>query len=223
MYWQTTSILMWQINNNLETFDLWSIGLAILFCIVFAVNLKLMVATNTHNLFSVFLLIFSMGSYIAASMFFGKLETAAVFNAWNVLTSSSVFFFTMLLMIASCMLCEYAWRSIHYIIEEVLVKQTIKLFTKPKSMSGSSSSKKMDLKSDFGENRSSREVEIKITNSINNNNIEDSLEEEFITKESNDEVKIKAPEKEITIHTIPNDIDQSIVYDPYLRRCNYIL
>lgn len=207
IYWQTTSILLWSINNYFEMFDLWAIGTAIYWCIVFVVNLKLMIATNTHNSFSVFLLIASMCSFICIIFYFSFSPTTEMYALWTIFVKSYTFLALMILMIASCMLCEYAWRSIHYIVEEILIKRTLLFFTKQKGTS--ISSKKIIINSDT---ENSKDYEIKLISSINYNNIRQDLSDDMRSLTTNDNV---------VVHPLPNDVDQNVIMNQN-KRCKYI-
>jgi hypothetical protein len=209
IYWQTSNIFIWAITNDYEIYDLWSMGTAILFCIVFVVNLKILIATNTHNLLSVTLIIFSTGSFIVCLFFFDKFPTLVSFHVWTLFIHSSIFFLTMLLIIASAMLCEYAWRSVHYIIEEIIIKRVAQ---KKSKSTTSSSSRKIDLKSEDGR---LIEYEVRLTSSINNNNISEE-EKEDKEKKLNEEGKEK--ENKMIIHETEGDLDQDILYNKH-RKC----
>jgi hypothetical protein len=128
LYWQISSIFTWAITNadfQGEMFDMWSLGTAMLFCIVFVVNLKLIISTSTHNTFSVFLIVFSLGSFIGVLWWISLFQSNPGFDVFNILMKNHIFAITMILMIASCILCEYSWRSLHFIVEEILVRTNI--------------------------------------------------------------------------------------------------
>jgi hypothetical protein len=103
--------------------DLWSLGSSMYTCIVFVVNLKIMMATNTHNLFSVFLLLFTTSSYLITLYVSSKIPQTQVTGEWESFMCSLTYLGALLHIITACVLCEYGWRTIHFLLEEYLIKK----------------------------------------------------------------------------------------------------
>jgi hypothetical protein len=124
IYWNNTNVLSFLIKDSKsEMLDLWSLGSSMYTCIVFVVNLKLMLATNTHNLFSVFLLTFCTSSYLVTLWVSSKIPSTQVTGEWDNFMYNLTYISALVHIITSCVLCEYAWRSLHYIIEEYIIKR----------------------------------------------------------------------------------------------------
>lgn len=215
MYWQTSSILLWNINTENAMFDLWSIGTAIYWCIVFVVNLKLMIATNTHNIFSVILLFASMSAFIIVLAVFSNFISKEIFAQWDLFFKSPTFLLLMVLMIACCMLCEYAWRSIHFFVEEIIIKRTISFFNKHKHIGSVQSSKKIHYDSTHTSKTDLNEVFI--VSSINSEQGQREIENKLLGESE----IISDPNEKIIVHPLPNDVDQSVIFN-YNRRCIYL-
>lgn len=192
IYWNLTYFLMFAVNSYDSPYDLFSIGHAIYTCIVFVVNLKIMIGTNTHNIFSVILLIFSTSSFVLviffSSMFFRDMQT---YGSWSMLFGSKLFLLSIFLVIISCILLEYGYRSLQFLIE--------KLITANKDKESIDTDKKSTVEpiEDLDEQMSSKGFSIKINNSINKHTEENLIDE--------------------TSPVEPVDQDQSIVLN---RKCN---
>lgn len=102
--------------------DIWSLGSSMYTCIVFVVNLKIMMSTNTHNLFSIFLLLFSTSSYLITLLVSSKIPQTQVTGQWESFMYSLIYLVAIVHIITACVLCEYAWRTIHFILEKYLIK-----------------------------------------------------------------------------------------------------
>lgn len=117
-------IELFAITENGQPFELWSMGSIAYTCIVLVVNVKIMITTNTHNIFSVILFSFSISSYFVVILVASYISTMNIFGLVQLLLKSKVFFLSIMLIVSSCIFVEYAWRSIQFFIEEYLLKQS---------------------------------------------------------------------------------------------------
>jgi hypothetical protein len=127
LYWEISSTLFNStsaVDHN-EMIDLWSLGAGILFCIICVVNLKLLMASTTHNIFSEIFVLTSIASFLIMLYIVSQYRNFEAYSIFDVILSNHSFLITVTLMIASCILCEYAWRSLHFIIEELMIKAKI--------------------------------------------------------------------------------------------------
>jgi len=227
IYWNISSVLANMIlNSKAEALDLWSIGSSMYTCIVVVVNLKIMFATNTHNWFSVFLLIFSISSYFVVLFLTSSVPSMQTAGQWKVYRSS-VYVVTMVLIITACVLVEYGYRSIHHIIEEYIMKFN-KVAPRTKKRTESEIKKLVD---DSLEEKGGFSVQI--NNSINN---EPQQSHQFVQSDKEDAIEINQKiEKEKLAEVeepespfeetfdLPklesNDADQTIILNKR-RRCN---
>lgn len=205
IYWNITSVFAFAVNNDTGLIlDLWAIGTSMYTCIVFFVNLKIIIATNTHNIFSVILVIFSIASYIITIFFSSRVKRMETTGQWEVLLWSKGFLLTMTLVITACVLCEYGWRSIQFIIEEYIIKMK-KVDTSVEYKRVDSVIQKID-----DESIMEKGYAVKINSSINNNmGIKDAFND--VSDVTNNEIEIPKEPAKI-------DSDQEIVLNKN-RRC----
>jgi len=159
IYWLNSSILSWIINEQFKMIDIWTIGISMYSCIVLVVNLRIMIETNTHNCFSVFLLIFSISSYVGILLFSYFLPSNQTLGQWDYIIHSKVYLLSVILIVAACMLFEYGWRSVKIILEQILTMKTSKTKIPIR--------KQTDLSSAYVL-RGNREYEVKFNHSISN-------------------------------------------------------
>jgi magnesium-transporting ATPase (P-type) len=112
-----------QENSQGHQPDLWTMGAIMYLCVVFIVNFKILMATNTHNFLSVILFVFSISSYIVVMYFFTDISRFTVFGSWNFIFRNLTCILTLLLVIPSYAIFEYCWRSIHMILDNLIIKR----------------------------------------------------------------------------------------------------
>jgi magnesium-transporting ATPase (P-type) len=120
-------ILTWDLNAYDEMIDFWGLGATTYYCIVLVVNFKILIATNTHNGLSIFLFVASIASYIIVLILASEIKTTNFFGLRHVIFTNFRFYLLMLFIVISCILVEYGWKIIHYIIEDVIVKNINKM------------------------------------------------------------------------------------------------
>jgi magnesium-transporting ATPase (P-type) len=103
--------------------DLWTIGAIMYLCVVFIVNFKILIATNTHNFLSITLFLFSISSYIVVMYFFTDMINFNVFGTWGFIFNNLTSILTLVLVIASYAVFEYCWRSVHMILDNLIIKR----------------------------------------------------------------------------------------------------
>ena len=141
------------ITLDYNALDLWCLGniSLLLFIgsiiysnIVFVVNLKLALLTNTHTIISTSLFMFSLVSYILILFGASQLKFFAVVGVWDVICQAPTVILAMLFIITVCLLCEYAFISITHIVEEIIIKPVKSMvFPKDKSVSYKKGDEKM--------------------------------------------------------------------------------
>jgi len=131
------------INLDNEHFDLWCLGIlfivnyitfhnkiigSIIYAnIVYVVNLKLALTTNTHTIISTCIFFFSLISYQLIIFGASELKFLNVFGVFSVIMKSLNMYMSMILIITVCLLCEYAWMNIRYFIDEIIIKPVKKI------------------------------------------------------------------------------------------------
>lgn len=206
IYWTSTNVFEYCLTSTFEVYDLWSIGAAIYFCIVFVVNFKLLISTNTHNFLSIILFLFSISSYVVVLYVSSKFEGNNYFGTWEILFGSNAFIFTMLFILLACVLCEYGWRSIHMIVEDFIETRRKKLNTITSDTKSFRSNKICDTSEDEVTNKEKGyDIRINVENSINN------LNEDIPVEIQNKDIKEGEKLNE-------NEMDQIIVAN-LRRRC----
>jgi len=157
IFWMNTSLLSWIINDQYKMLDLWTLGIAMYSCIVLVVNLRIMIETNTHNCFSVFLLIFSISSYLGVILSSYYLPSNQTIGQLEYIVNSKVYIMSIVLIVTACILFEYGWRSVKFFIEKILIKRIMK------SKIRISKSKIQQIDISFDGNK---DFEVKVNNSI---------------------------------------------------------
>lgn len=103
-------------------FDLWAIGTAIYLGIVFMVNFKILIDTNTHNFLSVFLFFFSTCSFLIIVYFLSEFKGMHIAGVFNVIMYNGTAVLTLIFIMLANILVEYGWRSTQGILHEWVVK-----------------------------------------------------------------------------------------------------
>ncbi len=125
IYWICTTVLSFAVQcADSQLLDLWAVGSCMYTCIVLIVNLKIMFYTNTHNCFSVFLLVFSIGTYFTVFYFTSQMSSLYTLGHWQIIMKNILYLGTIAHVVAVSLLIEYGWRSLQFIIEEYIIKQT---------------------------------------------------------------------------------------------------
>jgi hypothetical protein len=161
IYFINTSVLSSILNTHFKMMDLWTIGISMYSCIVLVVNLRIMIETNTHNCFSVFLLFFSISSYIGvllSSYYFPSNQTE---GQWDYILHSKTFVLSVVLIVAACILFEYGWRSVKMFIDSIILKKILKSENKK-------SKSTVVNPSDIIKIAGNKDFEIKVNSSISN-------------------------------------------------------
>jgi len=181
IFWINTRVFEFSMDPVHNTMvDFWSIGSSMYTCIVFVVNLKLLLATNTHNFFTMSLIVFSVGTYFGILFVTNTIRYMQTAGQWEMLIPSRVFQSAMILIITACVLCEYGWMSIQFIIEEFIINYK-KTSQKIPQISSSESSfiKKFEL------DDPEKEFSVRIDDSINRN-VKHKDSEDFNLEENKD-------------------------------------
>lgn len=126
IYFMNTTLLSWIINDHLQMMDLWTIGISMYSCIVLVVNLRIMIETNTHNCFSIFLLIFSISSFIGVLIFTYFFPSNQTIGQSNYIIHSKIYVLSVVLIVVACILFEYGWRSVKAFIETIILRKLMR-------------------------------------------------------------------------------------------------
>jgi magnesium-transporting ATPase (P-type) len=208
IFWINTSVMPYILNEEFLLMDLWATGSSIYTCIVFVVNLKIMISTNTHNIFSVILLFFSMSSYIIILWISSRIDKMQTLGQWNYIINSRIFFLTIILIVTASILCEYGWRSITFIIKHLIMNKKSKgvSISKAKGESIISCASFEDLVA------SEKGFEVKFNNSINI--YKEEAYEDTTSKDGESE-------KDDEVNQLPsqNNTDQTVLTNKH-RKCN---
>jgi magnesium-transporting ATPase (P-type) len=109
-------------GENSDIVDQWSIGSSMFTCIVFVVNLRILLATNTHTIFSFLVFLFSISSYILVLLLTNKIPTMQTFSQFDMMTGNKVFILSNVLIITTCILIQYGYNSLALLIENYIKK-----------------------------------------------------------------------------------------------------
>jgi hypothetical protein len=121
----TSNITFHGTNHGMEP-DLWTMGATMYLCVVCIVNFKILIATNTHNLGSITLFVFSVLSYIIVNLIFTNFATFNVFGTWDFIFKDYISMFGLILIISCSTIAEYCWRSVHIILDNLIIQRIIK-------------------------------------------------------------------------------------------------
>jgi len=116
IYFWVTQYLSDNVNNDLYSFDLWTIGVVIYFNVVCVVNLKLVFSSNTHSIVSLILFLFSNFSFVFVIWITSKFTPFANFGTWDILVHSLSFFLLNFYIFVTCMLVEYGYSRVKKIL-----------------------------------------------------------------------------------------------------------
>jgi hypothetical protein len=130
LYAATAGILMFILASFIlsnciyrDQFDLYTIGTSIYLCVVFIVNFKILMETNTHNFLSVILFLFSTISFMLVIFSLSKFQSLSIFNVWNTVIDNFISLLTLFLIVLACILVEYGWRSLHLILKQFIINK----------------------------------------------------------------------------------------------------
>jgi hypothetical protein len=211
IFWMNTSLLSWIINEEYKMMDLWTVGIAMYSCIVLVVNLRIVIETNTHNCFSVFLIMFSISSYFAvilSSFYFPSNQTIGQFEY---IIHSKIYIMSIILIVTACILFEYGWRSVKVFIENILINKIMKSEIKILKRKISRSDILLDGNKDF---------EVKVNSSISNffkRNLDNEDKWSFYSDKGSVSVSNKDTDGKITM-----DKDQEALFNKNRRCKGYI-
>ncbi len=239
MFWFVSLVFS---KNDME--DLWLIGHTVLLCVVFVVNFKLLIKTKSHNLFSLFLFLFSNSSYILiiyATNDCIKINTYQYFS--QSFLSNPTFYLLVILIVSSVMMGEYAWETSLILLQsmiEVIHKTAVVIKNKKEN-----EKKKNIMKKDFEANRKrekenkmyleqdmSRDFKIDFYGITNNNRItqlnniivsdeEKEIPSSKLKKENQIFEQIKTHNEDDSLPKSEKIVDQNLL--GYKRRCKKIL
>jgi hypothetical protein len=122
-----TNILVYSFDN--QVVDLWTLGAMMYLSVVLIVNLKILIATNTHNFASILAFLFSIISHIAVVYVLSGSPMFTVFGVWDLIYKNYISILGLFIIVSSCILVEYGWKSVHMILENLIIKPIIKLHT----------------------------------------------------------------------------------------------
>jgi magnesium-transporting ATPase (P-type) len=206
IYWICTTVLSFAVQcADSQLLDLWAVGSCMYTCIVLIVNLKIMFSTNTHNCFSVFLLFFSIGIYFSVFFFTSQMSSLFTLGHWEIIMKNKLYLGTIAHVVTVCLLVEYGWRSLQFIIEEYIIKQTRVAPLKIQNKSDSVIHKIYDE----GDNNKDYTIKISHNGSINSRKSGSGSEHSLVIKDDLSTIKK---------HNV-SDSDQTILTNNN-RRCN---
>lgn len=171
IYWTVSNVLMNELNS-LVTYDLWTFGSIIFFIIVFYVNCKIAMETNTHNWMSITLYFFSISSYIFALYYISKSPSMNVFGVWDLFIHTNTLILMLFLILAASLLAEYTYVTLIYIITFVIEKSKTITFKRKERITNES----LPIENIAGD----KEFAIEINDSINDNTMKSKINENYI-------------------------------------------